>query len=210
MAEFWETSFVEKDLMWGQKPTDSAVYAAEYFHSNHAAEILIPGIGYGRNAIPFLEKKMSVTGIEISETAIKLARNQMGFKFPIHHGSVDQMPFDRRTYDGIFCHGLIYLLSSDGRNKLIRDCFNQLNPGGSMVFTVISKNAPMYGEGRHLGKDLFERLPGVQMFFYGSESIKREFEPFGLIDISEVDEPNEKGDTTLPFFAVYCRKSDDR
>lgn len=45
---------------------------------------------------------MSVTGIEISETAIFLARTQLGLEIPIHHGSVSNMPFDARWYDGVF------------------------------------------------------------------------------------------------------------
>lgn len=40
--------------------------------------ILIPGIGYGRNAQVFRENGMSVTGIEISQTAIDLAKKHFG------------------------------------------------------------------------------------------------------------------------------------
>ena len=64
---------------------------------------------------------VSVTGIEISETAIALARSQLGLQIPIYHGSVANMPYDSRQYDGVLCYGLIYLLDADGREKLIRD-----------------------------------------------------------------------------------------
>jgi SAM-dependent methyltransferase len=205
MAEFWESAFTKMQLGWGLRPTASAALAGEYFARAGARDVLIPGIGYGRNAKPFLERGMSVTGIEISQTAIALARSKLGLEIPIVHGSVTDMPFDRRTYDGIFCYGLIYLLDARGREKLLRDCYRQLTPGGHMIFTVISKRAPMYGQGPRLGEDWYERLPNLPMYFYDADSVRREFGPYGLLELSEIDEPSGGG-ASLPFFHVICRK----
>lgn len=155
MTEFWEAAFDEKQLMWGLAPTASASVACDTFTRAGVKSVLIPGIGYGRNAKPFLERGMSVAGIEISETAIELARSRLGLEIPIVHGSVTDMPFDHRKYDGIFCYGLAHLLDARGRQKLIRDCYRQLEPGGHMIFTVISKKAPMYGRGPRLGDDWY-------------------------------------------------------
>ena len=146
---------------------------------------------------------MSVTGIEISESAIELARSRLGLEIRIHHGWVSDMPFDDRTYDGISCYGLIYLLDADGRAKLIRDCLEQLAPGGTMIFTVISKDAPMYGQGQRLGDDWYEIYPGLRMFFYDAVSVEREFGAHGLIEQSRIDEPLHTG-TTFPFINVIC------
>ncbi len=201
VAEFWETAFSKMQLAWGLEPTASATLACDSFNRAGVTDVLIPGIGYGRNAKPFLERGMSVTGIEISETAIALARSQLGLEIPIFHGSVTDMPFDRRQYDGIFCYGLIYLLDAAGREKLIRDCYRQLSLGGQMIFTVISKKAPMYGQGKWLGEDWYERLPNLPMYFYDAESVKREFAPYGLLEFSEIDEPSAGG-ASLPFIHV--------
>jgi SAM-dependent methyltransferase len=168
-------------------------------------DVLIPGVGYGRNAKLFLEHGMSVTGIEISETAIALARSQLGLDIPIHHGSVSNMPFDSRQYDGVFCYGLIYLLDADGRAKLIRDCWEQLTRDGSMIFSVISKDAPMYRQGTRLGDDWYEILPGVKMYFYDVDSVEREFGADGLVEQFKVDEPMHNG-SSFPFINVICRK----
>lgn len=205
VAEFWETAFTKMQLAWGLEPTASASLACDYFTRAGVKDVLIPGIGYGRNAKPFLERGMSVTGIEISETAIALARSQLGLEIPIVHGSVTDMPFDRRQYDGIFCFGLLYLLDPRGREKLIRDCYRQLNPGGYMIFTVISKKAPMYGQGPRLGDDWYERLPNLKMYFYDAESVKRELGPYGLLELSEIDEPSGGG-ISLPFIHVICKR----
>jgi hypothetical protein len=149
---------------------------------------------------------MSVTGIEISATAIELARSRLGLSIPIFHGSVVDMPFEERTYDGIFCSGLLYVLDDRGRRKFIRDCYGHLVVGGTMVFTLISKKAPMYGQGPKLGEDTYERAPGLPMFFYDSDSVNREFAPYGLVDIVETDEP-AAGGVSLPFLNVICKRA---
>lgn len=206
MTEFWESAFHERQLMWGHAPAASASAALDTLARAGAESVLIPGIGYGRNARPFLERGMSVTGIEISETAIELARSQLGLEIPIFHGSVTEMPFDRRRYDGIFCYALAHLLDARGREKLIRDCYDQLEPGGHMIFTVISKKAPMYGQGPRLGEDWYERLPGLPMYFYDADSVRREFGAYGLVELAEIDEPAGDG-ATLPFINVVCRRA---
>ncbi|WP_222597162.1 class I SAM-dependent methyltransferase [Chitinophaga pinensis] len=122
--EFWEKSFTEKQEMWGFNPAGSAVLTKDFFLTHEVENILIPGIGYGRNAQIFRDNGIAVTGIEISKTAIELARKHYGPEMTIYHGSVTNMPFDKTLYDGIFCYALIHLLDSNERAKLIRDCYN--------------------------------------------------------------------------------------
>ena len=202
-GEFWETMFDEKQAMWGFTPTDSALMARDSFTQAGIKEVLIPGVGYGRNAKVFLDAGMSVTGIEISETAIGLARAH-GLTFPIHHGSVSDMPFDDAMYDGIFCFGLIHLLDAGGRAKLIRDCTRQLRPGGEMIFTLVTKEALMYGQGKKLGEDWYERQPGLAMYFYDEESVQREFGGAGIVQSVHVVEATAGA---MPFINVFCKKA---
>lgn len=200
MAEFWEQAFKDKQEMWGLEPAKSTVLTNDLFVDHKVKEVLIPGIGYGRNAQIFMENGMTVTGIEISQTAIDLAQKHFGDKLKIYHGSVTDMPFDDKLYDGIFCYGLIYLLDKDDRIKLIQQCFNQLTKDGIMVFTAITKGAQTYGQGTQLGKDRFEMFNGVKIFFYDKKSIEEEFGNAGLFEISEVTE-------NYPFHLIQCRKN---
>jgi hypothetical protein len=73
-----------------------------------------------------------------------------------------------------------------------------------MVFTVISKRAPMYGRGTRLGDDWYETHPGVKLYFYDADSIERELGPHGLVEVTEIDEP-APGGGTLPFINAVCR-----
>lgn len=204
MGEFWEDAFASKQVMWGQSPTKSALFARDYLVRTGAKTVLLPGIGYGRNAKVLIDAGMSVTGIEISETAIALARSELGLDIPIHHGSVTDMPFDDKHYDAVFSYGLLYLLDAPARAKVLRDCYQQLAPGGHMIFTVLSKRAPMFGQGDKLGDDWYRMPYGVNLFFYDAASIEREFGPYGLQEFSEIDEPT--GGTVHSFFNVICAR----
>ncbi|NHN25255.1 class I SAM-dependent methyltransferase [Flavobacterium jejuense] len=188
MTEFWEENFIDKQEMWGLNPAKSTVLANDFFVANGVKDVLIPGIGYGRNAQVFRENGMTVTGIEISKTAIELARKHYGTEMTIYHGSVTDMPFNNKQYDGIFCYALIHLLDSNERQKLIQDCYNQLTENGFMVFTAITKEATNYGKGELISKDRYEFHKGVKIFYYDEESVKTEFEEFGLFEIIKVDE----------------------
>ena len=199
--EFWESAFGEKQEMWGFEPAKSAVLTKDLFVQKSIKNILIPGIGYGRNAQIFKENGITVTGIEISKTAIAMARKHYGTDMVIYHGSVTDMPFDDHQYDGIFCYALIHLLDSSEREKLIRDCYHQLSAGGYMVFTAISKEAHTYGQGKFISTDRYEIFDGVNMFFYDRVSVQAEFGKAGLFEITEISE-------SQPFFLIKCKKGD--
>lgn len=186
--------------MWGFEPSNSAVLTNNLFVEKSVKNILVPGIGYGRNAQIFRDNGITVTGIEISKTAIALAEKHYGTDMTIHRGSITDMPFDNRRYDGIFCYALIHLLESSEREKLIGNCYNQLSEGGYMVFTAISKEAHTYGTGNFISKDRYEIFDGIQMFFYDREAIHAEFGKAGLFEIIDINE-------NYPFFLIKCKKS---
>jgi SAM-dependent methyltransferase len=207
MIEYWESRFKEEGAMWKFEPSDSAIIAMDLFKSNKIENILIPGFGYGRNAKLFYDFGFKITGIEISKSAIDLARTN-GLDCKVHHGSVTFMPFDSEQYDGIFCYALIHLLNKSERKIFLESCYNQLKTGGLMIFTVVSKQANMYGNGKQLSKDRFEIMKGLNVFFYDSNSVKREFSDFGLIETKDIEEPIKHmiGQESLKCEIVICKK----
>lgn len=208
MNEFWEAGFTAHKTMWGFSPANSAIIAKDVFVENGISDILIPGIGYGRNAQVFVENDIKVTGIEISKTAIELAGTHYHHDIKIFHGSVTDMPFDDHLYEGIFCYGLVYLLNPEQRKKMIRDSYNQLKPGGWMIFSVVSKNSPNYGKGKEVAKDTFEVGKGGQVFFYDMNTVKQDFEQYGFIESFEIDEQTNPvtNKPSFRFIVVKCKK----
>lgn len=201
MAEFWEKTFKINQEMWGFEPAVATLLTNTYFVEQQVKNVLVLGIGYGRNAQLFKTNGMAITGIEISKTAIDLAKKNLGKDTPIHHGSVTEMPFDNQVYDGIYCYALIHFLDKKEREKLIQDCYNQLQVNGVMVFATISKEAQLYGQGACVGKDRYELHNSLNMFFYDKQTLQEEFGKSGLVDIIEVND-------VYPFYLIKCKKTE--
>jgi SAM-dependent methyltransferase len=207
MFEYWESRFSNEGAMWKFEPADSAIAAVGMFRQEGIRKILIPGFGYGRNGKLFIDNGFDVTGIEISGSAIALARSS-GISCPIHHGSAAEMPFDNDIYDGIYCYALVHLLNKPDRKTFLKACFTQLKPGGIMIFVVASKKAGLYGHGRCISKDRFEIARGLKAFFYDSESATREFSKFGTVEYKNIEEPVKfiEGEEPVKLIQVTCRK----
>ena len=189
-------------MMWGEKPAECACVVATLFKEQGLKKILIPGYGYGRNAKAFIGNGLVVTGIEISQTAIELAKKHDGESVLVYHGSVSDMPFDTVLYDGVFCYGLIHLLNKHQRAKLIKDCYNQLQAGGFMVFVAISKTDHAYGVGEEIDKDTFFAPHGVTIFFYDKDSVTNEFGNSGMVEAKEIEESSRE------FWQITCKKEE--
>jgi SAM-dependent methyltransferase len=211
MKEYWESRFKEEGVMWKFEPSDSALFALDLFRSEKINKILIPGVGYGRNAKLFCDNGFNVTGIEISGSAIELAKIN-GLNFKIHHGSVTSMPFDNEKFDGIFCYALIHLLNKTERRLFLNSCYNKLKHDGLMIFVIASKQMSMYGKGKYLSKDRYEISKGLSVFFYDKESVIREFSGFGLIEYREIEEPikHMTGEDPLKLIFVICKKKKEK
>ncbi|EMI11454.1 methyltransferase [Anoxybacillus gonensis] len=67
----------------------------------------------------------------------------------------------------------------------------------------------MFGKGKQLGKNYFEIMEGLKMFFYDHDSIKREFGEYGLVEYSEVMEPHKNMENKPPFkfIMIRCQKN---
>ncbi len=207
MTDYWEYRFSTEGVMWGFEPSDSALLAIDLFRSNGIKSVLIPGMGYGRNAELFIKNGFAVTGIEISESAIKLAKEK-GLDCEMYNGSVTEMPFDDSKYDGIFCYALIHVLNFSERKRFLRECFKQLNVNGLMIFVVASTQNQMYGKGRPIGKNRFEISKGLKVFYYNDEAVENEFSSYGIIVDKIVEEPVRfmKGEDPVLLRYIVCKK----
>ncbi len=208
MKEFWESNFQDKQMMWGLHPADVSLEAKVLFQKNNIRKILIPGFGYGRNAKPFIDSGFDVTGIEISKTAIDLAKKHIRGDYKLYHGSVAHMPFGQEKYKGIFCYALIHLLNKNEREKLIQNCYNQLQNNGIMIFTTLSTNDARYKKGDKISRNTYLTKHGIELFFYDSHSLEKEFGAYGLVKAEEINEPqNSKGNKpSEKFWKIICKK----
>ena len=94
--------------------------------------------------------------------------------------------------------------------KFIKDCFSQLKPNGFMIFTLFQKKHQCMEGAIFFSKDRYALMKGLNVYFYDSESVKQEFENYGLIEFSEIDEPikHMENEPPLKCMIVKCKKND--
>jgi SAM-dependent methyltransferase len=192
MNNFWEERFRDEGRIWGDSPSRTAVYAIELFNKNGVRDVLIPGSGYGRNANVFARAGFEVTGVEISKTAVSIAR-QGSSAVRYLHGSVLDMPFDNGVYDGIYCFNVLHLLRKNDRVTFLQRCREQLKDNGVIFFVVFSDKEPGYGTGRMVEENTFESRPGREVHYYTDEDLVSEFHDFEIMATGMMEEPEEHG-----------------
>ncbi|MBQ3420238.1 MAG: hypothetical protein IJH34_00925 [Romboutsia sp.] len=78
-----------------------------------------------------------------------------------------------------------------------------------MIFTVVSKKAPLYGIGTKLAENYYELHNGIKLFFYDVESIEKDFGNYRLIDFVDMDDVH-KGIVDkhqMNSWVIKCKKS---
>ena len=192
MNTFWEERFREEGRIWGDSPSPTTTGAIELFRNAGGHNVLVPGSGYGRNADAFARAGFAVTGIEISETAVAMARQ--GYPdVRYHQGSVLDMPFDDSMYDGIYCFNLLHLFRKNDRAVILQRCREQLNDGGLLFFVVLSDKDPGFGTGRMVEEDTFESKPGREVHYYSEDDLVSAFRDFTIIRTGMIEEPEDHG-----------------
>ena len=95
------------------------------------ARILDAGCGSGRNMVE-LARRGSVTGVEVSDTSVCLARARDAGE--VISGSVLQMPFESASFDLAVCLDVIEHLADD--IAALRELRRVVVPGGALLVTV--------------------------------------------------------------------------
>lgn len=193
MKDFWENRFLEENDIWGKNHSKTAELCLQYFSQFGVKEVLIPGVGYGRNANYFKKNGLKVEGIEISDQAIKIARDN-GLVFPIFNGSVLEMPFSNKQYDGIYCFNVLHLFKQDDRKEFISKCYDQLANDGIVFFAVFSEIEPSYGKGKEIEENTFESKPGRPVHYFTDADLRKHFKEFVVLDSGLAEDPEEHGE----------------
>ena len=190
--EYWESRFAEEGKIWGESPSQSAHDALKLFLANNVKTVLVPGSGYGRNTKLFSASGLDVTGIEISETAYKMA-TQFDPCSKFYNGTVLDMSFDNRRYDAIYCFNVLHLFRQPERELLLNQCLGKLKKQGFMYFIVFSNEESTFGQGQETEPNTFESKPGRPVHYFTEADFRQHFDNFKIIDIGTIADPEDHG-----------------
>jgi SAM-dependent methyltransferase len=110
------------------------------FAAYRGRRVLDVGCGAGTDLARFAKGGAIVTGVDISPSAIALARQnfgQQGLTADLREADGEHLPFDDNTFDLVFAHGVVQYTADD--RALVAECRRVLKPGGSAVFQVYNR-----------------------------------------------------------------------
>jgi SAM-dependent methyltransferase len=111
------------------------------FAAYRGRALLEVGCGIGTDLLRFARNGALVTGVDLSSTAIELARRN----FELHGATAvdlrvangEALPFETGSFDVVYGHGVVQY-TSDAR-RLIGECHRVLKPGGEAIFMVYNR-----------------------------------------------------------------------
>lgn len=190
---YWNIRFSKEGKIWGESPSESALYALKLFKGHEIQNILIPGSGYGRHTKFFSESNYKVIGIEISDIAIEIAK-KFDSQTKFLNGSVIEMEIFDVKFDAIYCFNTLHLFLKKKRLLFLRKCFNQLNTNGLVFFTVFSEKETSFGKGKKLETNTFESKPGRPTHYFTEDDLVGHFKSFRIIETGIMEEQENHGD----------------
>ena len=110
------------------------------FDAYRDRQVLEVGCGAGTDLVRFAKGGAIVTGVDISPSAIELARQnfaQQGLRADLREADGERLPFPDDSFDFVYAHGVVQYTSDPAR--LVAECHRVLKPGGEAVFQVYNR-----------------------------------------------------------------------
>jgi 2-polyprenyl-3-methyl-5-hydroxy-6-metoxy-1,4-benzoquinol methylase len=126
--------------------------------SDRSKRILDIACGTGRHAIELTKRGYQVTGFDLSEGQLRVARekaSQAGVTIEFQTRDATQ-PHFQQAFDAalMFCEGAFPLMETDELNHaILRHACNALRPGGKLMMTTLNALFPLF----HSVKDFLDK-----------------------------------------------------
>ena len=119
--------------------------------------ILDIGCGTGRHAVELARRGYAVTGIDLSESMLAVAKEKAaaaGVSVDFHRCDARELPFDSRFDAAIMlCGGAFPLMETDAMNfQILQNAARALKPSGTFIFSALNGLFPLF----HSVKDFLE------------------------------------------------------
>lgn len=105
-------------------------------------DVLDVGCGAGVEVVRFARAGARTTGVDIAQSAIALARQnleQQGLEARLEVADGEQLPFPDASFDFVFAHGVVQY-TGDGK-RMASEIHRVLRPGGTAVFQAYNRHS---------------------------------------------------------------------
>jgi ubiquinone/menaquinone biosynthesis C-methylase UbiE len=201
MRAVWEESFAEAIARsaYNTAPVEALIRNVSYYlrdrhpDGDHSGLRFIEmGCGAGPNLVWLAEKGIRVSGVDISPTALDLARGLLSesghsdLTEELVEASVSEVPLPDQSFDGILESCVFQHLAREDRERAFAEVGRLLKPGGLFVGNMLGVNHTIYRAKQ--GEDI-EGDPGTLMLEDGSSKIH--LSDIGLSHFFSKDEYDE-------------------
>jgi SAM-dependent methyltransferase len=110
------------------------------FNAYRGRKVLDVGCGAGTDLMRFARGGALVTGVDISSSAIALAKQnfaQQGLAADLREADGERLPFADGEFDVVFAHGVVQYTANG--QALVDECRRVLKPGGMAVFQAYNR-----------------------------------------------------------------------
>ncbi len=154
MTQWYETLFANYGKTYDKECfTQGAVGEVDFVErelgSDRSKRILDIGCGTGRHAIELAKRGYSVTGFDLSEGQLRLARekaSEAGVTVDFQRRDATEPHFDQEFDAAImFCEGAFSLMETDEKNyAILAHACAALRPGAKLLLTTLSALFPLF------------------------------------------------------------------
>jgi len=150
------------------------------------AKVLELGCGDGKTLFMLVSAGFKVTGIDISPSAISLARKKVGGrKAKLVVGDVCNLPFAANSFDAIVAVHVFDHLTSAERKKAATECSRVLKKNSLLLFQGFDSKDFRFGQGKKIELRTFRRANNIWYHYFTSAEVKKLFSKFELIELQE-------------------------
>ncbi|NUT35297.1 MAG: class I SAM-dependent methyltransferase [Hamadaea sp.] len=185
----WQDTYTTHPGMYGPRPPDAAVHAADVFAKQGAARVAELGAGHGRDTLYLAGRGFTVEAVDFSAIGVEqlcAAAEQAGLGDRVQasvHDVRTPLPWPDASLDGVFAHMLLCMaLSTQEIVTLVAEVERVLRPGGAFVYTVRHTGDAHYGSGIAHGDDIFEH-GGFAVHFFDRALVDRLAAGWQLADV---------------------------
>ncbi|MDR6226339.1 class I SAM-dependent methyltransferase [Desmospora profundinema] len=178
---YWDKRYSQGRL-WGDNPCPSAVRSFPHFTRLGVKNVLVPGCGYGRNAVYFALQGFDVTAFDLSNVSIlhaKALAAEQSVDVPFFQGDLFDIDFLRgKKFDAVYLSYVIHLFLKDQRESLLKRMTEWLKDNGILTFSCISTSDPHnYGFGLEVEPNTFVKHESKPLHFFTGDELKKLLEP---------------------------------
>ncbi len=182
----WESFYHTNNRPWrGMSKIDGMPFA-------EGSRILELGCGNGKTASALTEMGYSVTGVDFSESAVKMC-SEMNIGAEFVCSPADKLPFPDNSFDGAVAFHVLEHLSSRELKDTVSELIRTVKKGGHVLVRVFSTGDMRSEKGERIDDSTVIRGNGILYHYYTEDELIEAFRPMLCLSITTIEEKTRFG-----------------